>query len=263
MSRVLLSQTAISLQQRLLHREYWIGIILDRGLPILVPLLAWMSIFNYAKLNVLEGWTASEMGGYYVLAIFIATLSNTEFHRDISDMVHRGTLDQWLVRPLTFFQLSAGVILSRFLILLIPSSIILLISYFVAPTLPIFTLHAFLTGLVVLPLAILIFALLTTVVGLVSFWTVQIHATFALIMVILDFLGGLMLPLSLLPTFLQSLSAYLPLRFAISDPISAMLSSGTNLLPIVCGQLLWCTLLFLLASLLWTRGVRLYEAAGG
>lgn len=263
MSRVLLSHTAIALQQRLIHREYWIGIILDRGLPIIIPLLAWMSVFDFTKMEILEGWSVREMGGYYLLALFIATLSNTELHRDLSEMVHRGTLDQWLVRPLTFFQLSMGIILARSLILLVPGIAILLIGYWASPTLPVFTPHALLTGMLVLPLGLLLFALLTTVVGLVSFWTVHIHSTFALTMVILDFLGGMMLPLTLLPKFLRSLSDYLPLRFAIADPIAAMLRPGADLLPLLLGQLLWCLLLFLLAVLLWNRGVRRYEAAGG
>jgi ABC-2 type transport system permease protein len=178
-------------------------------------------------------------------------------------MVHQGTLDQWLVRPLTFFQLVAGIVFSRLLILLIPGIAILSIGYLVAPALPVFTIHALETGIIVLPLALLLFALLTTVIGLISFWTIHIYSTFALIMVILDFLGGLMLPLSLLPKSLQVLSDFLPLRFAISDPIAAVLRPGGNLLVIVFGQFLWCFLLSLLAALLWYCGVRRYEAAGG
>lgn len=229
----------------------------------MIPLLAWKSVFDYTKLEMLEGWTAREMEGYYLLVLCIVMLSNTELHRDISEMVHRGSLDQWLVRPLSFFQLSAGIILSRLLILLVPVLAILIGGYFIAPTLPLFTLHALWTSLIVLPLAILLFALLTTVVGLVSFWTVHIHSTFALTMVVLDFFGGMMLPLSLLPGSLQTASDFLPLRFAIADPISAMLRPGTAILPLLAGQLLWCSLLFGLAALLWSRGVRRYEAAGG
>jgi len=108
------------------------------------------------------------------------------------------------------------------------------------------------------------FGLLSAVIGMFSFWLMKTESIFALVMLVLEFFGGRLLPLSLLPKWLEELSYFFPLRFAISLPAEAILHPlQRSVFPILLGQTLWCAFLFLLASFLWKKGLQQYDAVGG
>ena len=100
--RVLAATVSVQLQLKLLHREFWIQLFLERVLPLAIPLLAWISIFEYAKRDSLAGWAEHDMVAYYILVFLIGLFTDIQFHYEMSTMVHLGTLSQWLIRPLTF-----------------------------------------------------------------------------------------------------------------------------------------------------------------
>jgi ABC-2 type transport system permease protein len=180
-------------------------------------------------------------------------------------MVHKGTLSQWLMRPLSFFETAASHKLAKILILLIPGLIVIILGFALIPSFPspepgLSVLYA----IAVLPLSIAMFGILSAVIGMISFWTMNTDSVFALVMLILEFFGGRLLPLSFLPGWLQHLSDFLPLRFAISLPAEVMLNPGSNSVFLIFGgQLFWCLALLGIAYLLWNQGLKRYDAVGG
>lgn len=265
MRRYLIATTAIQLQRSLLHREFWIQLILERILPLAIPLLAWQAIFEYTQKSELEGWNQPEMMAYYFLIFFIGLIGNIQFHYEMSTMVHMGTLNQWLIRPLSFLETAVGHIIARAVILLIPGFLALVLFFWLMPhTLAALTLASVLHACAVLPLAIVMFGLLSATVGMLAFWIMHTDSVFALTMLILEFFGGRLLPLDLLPAWLERVSRFLPLRFAIAGPVEAILRpQTTDLLPLLLGQGLWCLLLSALVLLLWNAGIQRYDAVGG
>ncbi|MDD4286865.1 MAG: ABC-2 family transporter protein [Candidatus Peribacteraceae bacterium] len=265
MIRVLASTISVQLQQKLLHREFWLQLFLERILPLLIPLLAWISIFEYAEADTLAGWAEKEMVAYYILVFLIGIFTDIQFHYEMSMMVHMGTLNQWLIRPITFLETALSYILARIVLLLIPGLTALLLCFWLFPSaFAGLSLASFWNALLVLPFALILFSLLSTLVGTFAFWLIKTDSIFALLMLVLEFFGGRLLPLDLLPSWLERISRVLPLRFGIAGPVEAILHPETTTLPpLLLGQILWCFALFALIILLWRAGMRRYDAVGG
>jgi len=263
--RVLASTISVQLQQKLLHREFWIQLFLERILPLMIPLLAWVSIFDYAQTDSLGGWAEGDMIAYYLLVFIIGIFTDIQFHYELSGMVHMGTLSQWLIRPLTFLETALSHIIARIILLLIPGISALFLCFWIFPTAFVgLSFPSLINAILVMPLSLALFSLLSTAVGMCAFWVIRTDSIFALLMLTLEFFGGRLLPLDLLPPWLERISRFLPLRFAISDPVEAILHPQTaSLFPLLLGQSLWCILLFCLVALLWRAGVRRFDAVGG
>lgn len=265
MLHALASTISVNLQQKLLHREFWIQLVLERVLPLAIPLLAWMSIFDYAGAETLAGWAERDMVAYYIFVFLIGIFTDIQFHYEMSTMVHMGTLSQWIIRPLTFLETAVSHIAARIILLLIPGTAALLLCLWIFPSVfAELTLLSARNALLVLPLSLLLFTLLSTLVGTFAFWLIKTDSVFALLMLVLEFFGGRLLPLDLLPSWLEVVSRVLPLRFGIAGPVEAILRPQTTpLFPLLLGQTLWCTALFALVILLWRAGMRRYDAVGG
>ncbi len=265
MPYAIVTTAAVSLQQHILHRSFWIGLLIGRMLPILIPLFAWTAVFEYAGEDSFSGWSEDAMMSYYILVFIFSMFTQIYFHRDLSQMVRDGTLNHWLLRPLSFFEMSAGMIMGRVLTLLIPSLLICAVGLWILPTLRADLWPTGITTMVMLlPGSIVLLASLSALIGMFSFWLIQTEGTFAMMMMVFEFFGGTLLPLSFLPTFLQKISFFLPLRFAIDLPARAILGrSDIHILSVIVGQVGWSLVLIGLACVLCNRGLRRYDAVGG
>jgi ABC-2 type transport system permease protein len=205
------------------------------------------------------------MTTYYILVFFVTLFADIHFHYEMSTMVYSGSLNQWLMRPISFFSTAASHILAKVIMLLIPGVIILLLGAWLAPPFPSgVPLTSFFTACAVLPLSIVMFGILSAAIGMLSFWIMKTDSVFALIMLILEFFGGRLLPLSMLPDWLKGLSTILPLRFAIALPVDAIILPGqVSIIYVLLGQVLWCMILFSLTIVLWKRGLKRFDAVGG
>lgn len=263
--RALASTVSVNLQQKMLHREFWIQLVMERALPLAIPLLAWLSIFEFAQTEALSGWSKSGMIAYYLLVFVIGLFTDIQFHYEMSQMVHMGTLTQWLIRPLTFLEMVISHIIARLVLLILPGVVLLLLGLWLIPgALHALTFSLLGRSLLVLPLSLVLFSLLSVSVGMLSFWVIKTDSVFALLMLVLEFFGGRLLPLELLPSWLQKVSFFLPMRFAIAGPVEAILQPQTiSLYSLLLGQITWCVLLFAAVAFIWRAGIRHYDAVGG
>jgi ABC-2 type transport system permease protein len=129
-----------------------------------------------------------------------------------------------------------------------------------------FPLDAARLGALVLALAagFLISELLGYIFGVISFWTLQSTALYSLVIGSGQFLSGFVAPLDLFPEPLRAATAWLPFRFLIDLPVSIL--TGRADWPTIGQGLgvaaLWIVLFFAIYRLLYTRGLRRYEAVG-
>ena len=79
-------------------------------------------------------------------------------------------------------------------------------------------------------------------------------------------LSGYTLPIELLPTWLADLAPYTPfptlLAYPVSIAIDASLGSG-GAMQLVGLQCVWTATMIAVAMVIWTRGLRRFEAVGG
>lgn len=261
--RVFRSLVGISVQQTLLHREFWIKFILNGVLPILIPLLIWREIGDFSGSETSYQWSFQQIQSYYLVVLFISTITQTEFHYEFSGLVHSGNLNQWLIRPLSFLDFAFSRIAARTLILIAPSLITIFALSALLHFQVSFSAPAALNILITLPFSIVLLSCISVIIGSISFWTIRTEGIFAAAMLVLHFLGGMMIPLPFLPLWIQKLSTFLPMQFAlflpaiaVSDPQSVSISY------ILFGQIAWVFVLLIICNFLWRKGISRYDAVG-
>jgi ABC-2 type transport system permease protein len=113
-------------------------------------------------------------------------------------------------------------------------------------------------------LAMVVCFLLKLCLGCSSFWTNDIVGAATLYDLVAGALGGLLIPIALLPDWLQTIARLLPIQAIYNVPLTIMLGKTGDLNPWlgVLLQLGWIVVLWGLAIVLWRAGLRQYESVG-
>jgi ABC-2 type transport system permease protein len=114
-------------------------------------------------------------------------------------------------------------------------------------------------------LALLVCFLLKLCLGFIGFWTNDIMGITTLYEVVASVLGGILIPIALLPDWLQTVARFVPIQAIYNVPLSVLLgkSEGADPWSGIVLQLGWIVVLWALALVLWRAGLRQYESVGG
>jgi ABC-2 type transport system permease protein len=112
--------------------------------------------------------------------------------------------------------------------------------------------------------AYLIRSLFQWLIGLVTFFTTRVAALFEIYVVAELMLSGRLVPMSLMPPWVQTVSNYLPFKWTFGFPIEVLVGQlGTRTLLLgLATQLLWIGIGAGLLALVWRAAVRRYSAVG-
>lgn len=240
---------------------YWLFLTL---IPLFVMSYLWLTV--YQQNQVVGNFDLSSMITYYFLAMIINRFNaHTAFW--IAEMIQRGTFSGLLIRPFSFLPYVFIRTMSRkFISFGISLPIIFLVflllkEYIIFPPAVFYTL-AFLISLL---LSITIFVFLGFILGLVSFWTLEVGSLFYFYYTLIGFLGGEVLPLSFFPRSFAIVLNFLPFKFLFYFPISVYLgriSYSETVLGIIVASG-WLLAAYLFYKLVWFFGLRRYSSFGG
>jgi len=112
--------------------------------------------------------------------------------------------------------------------------------------------------------AYLIRSLFQWLIGLVTFFTTRVAALFEIYIVAELMLSGRLVPMSLMPTWVRTVSSFTPFPWTFGFPIEALVGQlGTRALLLgLATQLLWIGIGTGLLALVWRAAVRRYAAVG-
>lgn len=261
MARIL-STGKIFLQQNIIHREIIIKILLQSILPNLIILLIWRAIYSDITDVKINGYNLIEITHYYVIVTLISILSHTEIYSDINKFVYDGTLSYWLLKPISFFKLLMNIGIARTIVLFVPMVITIASLYFF--TNEFFLLNNFVINILLISLGLIMLFLINCIIGILSFWFIQIDGIKMGLTIIMGFLGGTILPITMLPTSINVLSMFLPYRYIFYEPIQNIVSGGDFFaLSTILTQIVWIIFLYTLYNLLWEIGLKKFDAVGG
>ena len=101
--------------------------------------------------------------------------------------------------------------------------------------------------------------------GLVTMWTTRVSALFEFYFTAELLLSGRLVPLSLMPDWVQTVAGFLPFRWAFQFPIDVLIGRLTTAETIagIGMQALWTAIALGVTAVLWRRGVRRFAAVGG
>ena len=113
--------------------------------------------------------------------------------------------------------------------------------------------------------AYLIRTMLQESLGMLCFWTTRGAAIFDLYMTVELLLSGRLVPLPLMPDWVQEISRFLPFQWAFYFPIESLVGDLSNqeLVQGLAIQLLWILIGLAIFKVAWRSAIKRYSAVGG
>lgn len=257
-------------EERFVYRGDFAFATLVRFLPIVTQVFLWGAIFavgtDHAR-GELNGYTYGEMVAYYLLAMVGRAFSSmpglaSGIARDVRD----GTIKKYLTQPVDMLgYLFWHRIAHKTVYYCVATGPFILVFYLCRDYFPGWpdgwTIAAFGASLV---MGFLIGFLLESLIGLISFWFLEVSSLLFVYMMINYFLSGHMIPLDWLGEF-GAWVQYLPFKFLAYFPAAIMLGKFTpvELAQELLIELSWIVVLLAVNRIAFSRGVRRYSAFGG
>ena len=217
---------------------------------------------------MVAGYAQGEMLAYTIGVMVLRGTVTLHVEWALDHEIRQGLLSVQLIRPFNYWAfLFADAIAWRFVRLLFTVPVLLAFLYWLGPELgdmsiPLERLPALAVSVA---LAYVVCFYLKLCLGFIGFWTNDIMGITTLYEVVASVLGGILIPIALLPDWLQVIAWLLPIQAIYSVPLTILLgkSEGADLGWGIALQLGWIIVLYALATVLWRAGLRQYESVGG
>ncbi|PIR43121.1 hypothetical protein COV24_04370 [candidate division WWE3 bacterium CG10_big_fil_rev_8_21_14_0_10_32_10] len=235
---------------------------LGNSAALLVYILLWIAVFK--EKESIGDYTLKSMILYYMVTYLVRNLTvSGSSARLLQKSVREGTLSIFLQKPIIFnLYFLVKSLSDKFASFVLPAIILLLVTikwnpeFYKLSTVLIFTIS--------LILGVLINHLIYTLLGMISFWTININGARSIFGRVTDILSGSVFPLDLLGKTLINISKYLPFKFMHFSIVSIYLGkvSFDQALENILIQVTWITILAILYKFIYQKGIKQYESVG-
>ena len=201
---------------------------------------------------------------WYLVVTEVVLLSVPRLYKELELEIKNGEIISWLTRPLIYplaslARASGTFIVRVFFIALIGSGFAAMFSGKVPISWP-----AFCWLLLLVPLAGLVLMVFEASIGLLTIWLHEVEPLFWIWQKFLFILGGLMLPISIYPEWLQSIAAWTPFYAALYGCGRLVLeSSQLTALTTLVQLLIWLIVGIIVLSLLFRKTMNSIALNGG
>jgi ABC-2 type transport system permease protein len=232
-------------------------------LKIYVLKVIWTAV--YAGRGVVDGVELRELIAFITVAQFQVWVMFPLIADYIQERVHEGTIALDLARPIPFLgqllaiQLGATASYLPFVLLAVPFAFVL--GGFAPPA----SVSTGLLYLLSLSLGYLVSVLLSMLLGLISFWTLQTWGVIDIYDYTNQFFTGALVPLWFFPSWLRQVADLLPFQAQTFIPLSIYIGQvPAREIPTVLGiQAGWIAVLLVVVWVVWQRAMRRVVVHGG
>lgn len=247
-------------QYRASNYFYMIGMVIEPTIYLVV----WRTIAKSSGGSV-EGYTAGTFAAYYIVWTLVRNMNIVFTPFGWETRIREGELSGHLLRPVHPIHYDLGFFAGWKVIVIvfwIPIAAVLTLAF--RPTLDP-SIQQCVVFFIAIWGAYLIRSLMLWVLGMVTFWTTRVSALYEAYFMAELLLSGRLVPMTLMPGWVQDLSWFLPFRWTFGFPITALVGPVDNreLVVGLLAQAGWIVFGALLVKLVWKRGVRKFSAVGG
>ncbi|MEM1204871.1 MAG: ABC-2 family transporter protein [Acidobacteriota bacterium] len=247
--------------------DFWLHTVVAFAVQMAIAFFLWRAIFDATGEGSIGGFAFDGMVAYYVLALLIGRLvRGKEREITIARDIYEGALSRYLLFPASY----GGMKYAEHLGALAPAALqVVVLGGLAAVAVPApagFEISPATVAMatVVVAFANLLAFLLRFPIQAVAFWADNVWSLNVMLRFVTEFLGGLLLPLSLFPEVAQKAMAWLPFQYFFYFPVAVLIGKvdpeawlrGLGVMA------LWCCLLGLLGAWVWRRGIRTYAGVG-
>ncbi|CAN5330974.1 ABC-2 family transporter protein [soil metagenome] len=252
-----------AIQQQFQYRAatymYLVGMVAE---PV-IYLVVWSTIADQSG-GTVGGLTAGEFAAYYIVWTLVRTMNIVFTPYGWEERIREGELSGQLLRPLhpihyDLAWFAGGKV--PWVLFYLPIAVVLTLVF--NPTFDVRPIEIAVFAIAVWG-AYLIRSFYQSALGLITFWTTRVGALFQLYITLELLLSGRLVPLTLMPEWVQTVAWFLPFRWTFYFPIQTLVGDLSNeqLLGGLAMQVLWTLIGIGLFSLVWRHAIRRYTAVG-
>ncbi|KKQ92017.1 MAG: hypothetical protein UT58_C0002G0017 [Microgenomates group bacterium GW2011_GWC1_39_7b] len=257
----------ISFQEEFTYKINFVMWRVRNVFQIIVTYYLWDTIFSAPGREVF-GYDRAKIMTYIFTLIIVRSIVLSARAVDVSSDVAEGNLSNYLIRPMSYFKYwFTRDIASKVLNLFFAAGEFAILFVILKP--PFFfqtNIYVFLSFLMAIVLAILIYFSLLFIISAVPFWAPELGwgSQFLVIIVMLEFLSGAVFPIDILPGVYQKIVMSLPFPYMIFFPVQVYLGkiTGMSLIQGFVISIAWAVALYLAMRYVWSRGLKEYQAFG-
>jgi ABC-2 type transport system permease protein len=256
----------IGLQDTFVYRWNFVLRSVFSVIPLFATVLVWKSVSEAN--GQIQDYSFSAMVFYFVGILIVENLASpTEDEWRIAAEIREGQISSLLIKPLNYLGYRLSLFLSyRLLYTLITFPILGAVLWFLREHLQ-WPTHMTTWPLFALAVAgsALIQFFIAYSMAMFAFWILEVSTLIFILYSFEYFFSGHVFPLDLLPPGVQSLLQWTPFPYELFFPVQILLERLPQqlLLKGFAIQGLWVCITAAFAHMLWSRGVRHYQAAGG
>jgi ABC-2 type transport system permease protein len=257
----------IGIQNTLVYRANFLFRSTFNLVPLFATISLWRAVYASNDGNV-AGYRLAEMVSYYLIVTIVDALTAV-FDDDwmIAADIREGKISQFILQPIDYltyrFCLFSSTRLVFSVVAAIPVTLFIFFQrkYFVPPP----DVQTMLWFLVSVTMTALLQFLISYTMALLAFWLLEI-STFIFIVFAFEYIaGGHLVPLDIMPPFLMKLLYLTPFPYQMFFPVSIYVgkTTGAAMYQGLVTQFLWVVAFYVIARVVWHRGIRKYSAVGG
>ena len=249
----------VQFQYRLQSFLYVIWLVIE---PI-IYLVVWSTIARSNGGSV-QGLTPGDFAAYYIVWMLVRQMNIVGSAQGWEWRIQHGKMSAELMRPIHPIHNDVSDFAgSKVFMILIWLPIAAVLALIFKPTLH----PTWLQGLVfVIAIwgAYFLRSLLNSLFGMITFWTTRIGAIYDLYTALELILSGRLVPMVLMPIWVQQIAKFLPFQYTFYFPITVLTGSLTpvELLSGLGIQLLWFLGSLGLVNIVWHFGIRRFASVG-
>jgi ABC-2 type transport system permease protein len=253
------TQIQSNFQYRVATYMWMIGMLAE---PI-VYLVVWTTIAEQQGGSV-QGISTGEFAAYYIVWTLVRNM-NIVFGAPFWEYrIREGRLAGDLLRPMNILHYDLAYFAGwKFVVVALWIPIAVGLSAVFHPDL-----HPSALQIVVFIVAIwgayFVRSMFQATIGMLNFWTTRGAAVFDLYMATEMLLSGRLVPLKLMPGWVQTLADFLPFKWTFGFPIESLVSdmSTRSLLLGLGAQVMWTAIGYVLFTFAWRAAIKRFSAVG-
>ncbi len=222
----------------------------------------WRSIYQSRGQESISGFSMEQMLHYQCWSFIVALLVRSHRTWNLSEHIRLGRMTAFLLYPFDAWKFYTSEFLA-FQLLQLGTSVLAVGVLQMFNFLPPLNLESCVLGFGFSLLVSVLWFALDFTFGLVAFWLEEVWIFRVIFGFFAVLFSGAFIPIELFPKGLQTVLSYTPFPFITSVPVHIFMgTNGVSVWSATITLLGWISALSLLASLVWRRGLRLYNAAG-
>ena len=247
------------LQYRAANYFYMLGMVAE---PV-IYLVVWSTIAEQHG-GAVNGITAGQFAAYYIVWTLVRNMNIVFGAPFWEERIREGRLAGDLLKPMYILHYDLAYFAGwKFVVVAMWIPIAIGLSAVFHPTLSPTPLE-----IVVFICAIwgayLVRSMFQGTIGMLNFWTTRGAAVFDLYIATEMLLSGRLVPLQLMPGWVQTLANFLPFKWTFGFPIESLVGnlSTRDLLLGLCAQALWIGIGLVLFKVAWSSAIKRFVSVG-